>query len=142
MLYSADEHAVSRRHFYKIDADIVMILDAKTNIIAFQCSDVFRKLLTKSMERNIAEALEIFSSLQPIPYPDFTRHGLHFVDWLKRQPDLDFRQRENDPRQAKSGVYHWGARFPIGDPNGESKGMKYPRPQVLKGLERTHARGM
>lgn len=132
--YFADDHAVSRGHFYKIDTEIVLILDAKTNIIAFQCSDVFRKLLTKSMERNIAEALDVFSSLQPTPYPDVTRHGLHFVDWLKKRPDLDFRRRENDPRQAKSGVYHWGARFPIGDPNGESKGMKYQGPRGTKDL--------
>ncbi|RYO74177.1 hypothetical protein DL764_010931 [Monosporascus ibericus] len=47
-----------------------------------------------------------------------TRHGLHWIDWLAKNSKLDFRRPENEPRLAKSGVYHFGARCRSGNPNG------------------------
>ncbi|KAI0129008.1 hypothetical protein BJ170DRAFT_721909 [Xylariales sp. AK1849] len=118
-----NEFAVSKRIFHRIeDTDIIMVLDKADNVIAFVCSDAFRKLLTKGVEEDVAQSLETFSTLDPLPVPDMTRHGLHWIDWLVKRPELDFRNRENDPRIAKSGVYHFGARCSIGDPNGEEIG--------------------
>ncbi|RYO86542.1 hypothetical protein DL766_003013 [Monosporascus sp. MC13-8B] len=60
-----------------------------------------------------------FSSRQPIPFPDMAQHGLHWIDWLVKNPKLDFRRPEKNPRPAKSVVYHFGARCCSGDPNGK-----------------------
>ncbi|RYP64584.1 hypothetical protein DL771_008697 [Monosporascus sp. 5C6A] len=48
-----------------------------------------------------------------------TRHGPQWVDWLVWRPDLNFRNPQKDPRLVKSGVYHFGGRCGIGDPDGK-----------------------
>lgn len=115
---------------------MAMILDKNCNVITFVCSDAVRKLFSTRMERAIAEALDTFSTEQPCPTPDMTRHGLHYCQWLVDRPDLDFRKHENNPRKAKSGVYHYGCRFAIGDPNGEGKKLKKAGPCPTKDSER------
>ncbi|RYP28019.1 hypothetical protein DL767_007419 [Monosporascus sp. MG133] len=113
-------YAVDNDLFFHVkDADFVMVLDKAANVIAFQCADAFRKFLTKSVEKKVTESLEIFSSRQPIPFPDMTRHGRHWIDWLVKNSKLGFQGPENEPRLAKSGVYHSGARCRSGDPNGK-----------------------
>lgn len=116
------------------DADLVMILDSKSNVIMFQCSDSIRQLFNRTMDEAITRDLEVFSTQQAVPAPDMTRHGLHYAQWLVERPDLDFRLPNNDPRAAKSGVYHFGCRFPIGDPDGEGKGTKTGGPCPTKDM--------
>ncbi|KAI0124474.1 hypothetical protein F4776DRAFT_203061 [Hypoxylon sp. NC0597] len=93
-----DDFALSQNMFHLVQTDIFIALDGK-----------------------VAQSLETYSTLQPVPLPDMTRHGLHWVDWLIRRPDLDFRNPENDPRKAKSGVYHIGGRCSADDPHGTRK---------------------
>lgn len=116
------------------NADLVMILDSKSNVIMFQCSDAIRQLFDRTMDQAITRDLEVFSTQQAVPTPDMTRHGLHFAQWLVERPDLDFRLPNNDPRVAKSGVYHFGCSFPIGDPDGEGKGTKTGGPCPTKDM--------
>lgn len=115
-----DEFAYAQDLVHKLkDTEIIVVVDKANSLIAFQCSDAFRKLLTKSIEREVTEAFETYSTLQPVPIPDMTRHGLHWIDWLVNDhPELDFRNPKNDPKLAKSGVYHFGGRCAVGDPNG------------------------
>ncbi|KAI3320752.1 hypothetical protein HD806DRAFT_524462 [Xylariaceae sp. AK1471] len=105
-----DEFAVEKGLLRQVDAEIVLVLDKADNVIAFQCKDAFRELLCKNVEHKVAASLEAFSTRQPVPFPDMTRHGLHWIDWLRERPELDFRRPENDCRLAKSGVYHFGVR--------------------------------
>ncbi|RYP60694.1 hypothetical protein DL769_007998 [Monosporascus sp. CRB-8-3] len=114
-----DEYAVKHGLLHFVEADIVMVLDKANHVIAFQFSDAFGELLTKNVKNQVTASLDTFSTLQPVPVPDMTRHGLHWVDWLAEHPELDFRIRENDPRRAKSGVYHFGGHCETGDPNGK-----------------------
>lgn len=111
-----------------------MILDSNGSIIMFQCSDAIRQLFNRTIDKAITDDLEVFSTRQAIPTPDMTRHGLHFAQWLVERPDLDFRRINNDPRWAKSGVYHFGCRFPIGDPDGKGKGTKTGGPCPTKDM--------
>lgn len=111
-----------------------MILDSKGNVIMFQCSDAIRQLFNRTIDQAITADLETFSTQQAVPTPDMTRHGLHFAQWLVERSDLDFRLPNNDPRVAKSGVYHFGCRFPIGDPDGEGKGTKTGGPCPTKDM--------
>lgn len=133
-----DEYAVANGLFYKVrNTDIVLVLDKSDNTILFQCTEVFEKLLTRAIQKAVVKDFETYSSLVPVPTPDMTRHGLHWIDWLLQRPELDFRNHKNDPRLAKSGeplkvlslhrqtaklanlgVYHIGYRCKTGDPNG------------------------
>lgn len=133
-----DEYATDNGLLYKVrNTDIVMILDRSDNLVLFQCSDVFKKLLTKAVQKLVVESFETYSTCTPVPFPDMTRHGLHWISFLAERPDLDFRNPDNDPRQAKSGnitaplmycnsssdkslpgVFHIGGRCEVGDPNG------------------------
>ncbi|KAI0385389.1 hypothetical protein F5Y04DRAFT_292009 [Hypomontagnella monticulosa] len=106
-----DEHAVSHNMFHHVKADILMALDAKGAVIAFSFSDPFRALLSKRVEAKVAESLETYSTLHPVPIPDMTRDGLHWTNWLAKRPDLDFRNPSNDPRLAKSGAYRFGTYY-------------------------------
>lgn len=115
-----DEYAIKNGLFYHVKStEIVMVLDKADNVIFFQFSDSFRELLSTVIQEEVLEAFETYSTLQPVPVPDATRHGLHWVGWLKERPDLDFRNSDNDPRKAKSGVYHFGGRCQTGDPHGD-----------------------
>lgn len=117
-----DDYAVEKDILHHVmGTDIVMALDKSDNVIFFQCSDAFDKLLGTHVERQVAKSLETFSTLQPVPIPDMTRHGLHWIDWLAEHPEFDFRVPGCDPRTAKSGVYHWGGRCETGDPSGKKK---------------------
>ncbi|RYP73303.1 hypothetical protein DL771_003732 [Monosporascus sp. 5C6A] len=114
-----DEYAVKHGLLHFVEADIVMVLDKANHVIAFQFSDAFGELLTKNVENKVTASLDTFSTLQPVPVLDMTRHGLRWVDWLAEHPELDFRISENDPRRAKSRVYHFGGHCETGDPNGK-----------------------
>ncbi|KAH9885744.1 hypothetical protein F4778DRAFT_774274 [Xylariomycetidae sp. FL2044] len=116
-----DAYAVEQGLFHYIDSDITMVFDKHGVVIAFQCSDVFRKLLDGGVQAAVTKDFENFSTRQPVPIPDMTRHGLHYIDWLAERPELDFRNPRNNPRLAKSGVYHFGARCPAGDPTGNQE---------------------
>jgi hypothetical protein len=113
-----DKYAVEENLFQSIDSDIVMVLDKIGEVIAFQLCDGLAKLLGENLPQEIVEAFDTFSTLQPVPLPDGTRHGLHWVEFLKEKAHLDFRNPENDLRNAKSGVYHFGCHFRTGDPHG------------------------
>lgn len=116
---SRDEYAVENGLFHNVrDTDILLILDKSDNVILFQCTDVFGKLLTRAVQKAVIQDFETYSSLVPVPTPDMTRHGLHWIDWLLKRPDLDFCNPKNDARLAKSGVYHIGYRCETGDSNG------------------------
>ncbi|KAI1338759.1 hypothetical protein F5Y15DRAFT_416531 [Xylariaceae sp. FL0016] len=114
-----DAFAVESGLFLRIRADISIVLDQNDEMIAFQCSDAFTKTVGRALEKSAASAFETFSTLQAVPLPDMTRHGLHYIDWLAERPDLDFRNPQNNPRLAKSGVYHFGVRCAVGDPTGQ-----------------------
>ncbi|KAI0004347.1 hypothetical protein F4779DRAFT_74933 [Xylariaceae sp. FL0662B] len=115
-----DQYAADHGLFYRVeDSEIIMILDKADNVIAFQMDDAFRKFLRKGIENKVVKSIETYSTLQPVPLPDMTRHGLHWVDWLIEHPEFDSRVPQNDPRIAKSGVYHFGANCTIGDPHGK-----------------------
>ncbi|RYP79712.1 hypothetical protein DL770_006554 [Monosporascus sp. CRB-9-2] len=114
-----DDYAVKHGLLHVAEADIVMVPDKANHVIAFQFSDAFGELLIKNVENELTASLDTFSTLQPVPVPDMSRHGLQWVDWLAERPKLDFRIRENDPRRAKSGVYHFGGHCETGDPNGK-----------------------
>ncbi|KAI1085231.1 hypothetical protein F5B20DRAFT_589995 [Whalleya microplaca] len=118
MLSIRDEYAVTHGLFHHVKADIFMALDMTGAVIAFTFSNGFRSLLTKGIEKEVTCSLESFSTLQPVLISDMTCHGLYWVEWLAQRPDLDHRNPENDPRLAKSGVYHFGGRCMIGDPSG------------------------
>lgn len=112
-----DAYALEHGMFHRVHgADIVTLMDNNKTMLGFFCSDAFEKLLSNSLPDDISECFETFSSLLPMPYPDHTRHGLHWVEWLKEHPEFDWRQPGQDPRQAKSGTYHFGARCMSGDP--------------------------
>ncbi|RYO92891.1 hypothetical protein DL766_009131 [Monosporascus sp. MC13-8B] len=91
---------------------IFVALDGAGAVVAFVFSDTFCALLSKGVEKEVVRSLETYSTPQLVPVPDMTRHGFHWVDWLVQRPDFDFRNPQNDPRLAKSGVYHFG------DPDG------------------------
>lgn len=111
--------AVANELLYRIkDTDIVMVLDRNGQVIAFQYSEGFQLLLGQEVMEKVVCAFETYSTLQGVPIPDMTRHSHHWIEWLRERPDLDFRRPENDPRVAKSGVYHFGAKCEIGDSNG------------------------
>lgn len=150
VLHIVDDFAVAHNLFDHIaDVDMVMIVDKHNDIINFVCCDAIGTLFSKRMERDIEHALDTFSTRNPTPLPDMTRHGLHYCQWLVEHPELDFRNHGNDPHKAKSGVYHYGCRFAVGDPQGEGKGLKiagrpfltddsmrvYERPVVNAALE-------
>ncbi|RYP25206.1 hypothetical protein DL765_000087 [Monosporascus sp. GIB2] len=113
-----DGFAVSHDLFRHVRVDIVMALDDAGAVIAFVFSDAFRALPTKGGEKEVVRSLETYSTLQPVPVPDMTRHGLRWVDCVLPRPDLDFRNPQNDPRLTKFSVYHFGDRCGIGDPDG------------------------
>ncbi|KAI1078825.1 hypothetical protein F5B20DRAFT_571361 [Whalleya microplaca] len=115
-----DQYAVDHELFHRIkDVEIVIVLDKADNVIAFQIADAFRTLLGKDIENEVARSIETYSTLQPVPVPDMTRHGLHWASWLVEHPEFDSRVPRNDPAIAKSGVYHFGATCAIGDPHGK-----------------------
>ncbi|KAJ0108799.1 hypothetical protein J7T55_011290 [Diaporthe amygdali] len=116
-----NDYATDNKLLYNIqNTDIVLVLDQSDNIILFQCSDVFKQLLTKAIQKLVVQSFETYSSRTPVPFPDMTRHGLHWIAFLRERPDLDFRNPNNDPRLAKSGVFHIGGRCEVGDPNGRN----------------------
>ncbi|CAJ2511347.1 Uu.00g069720.m01.CDS01 [Anthostomella pinea] len=115
-----DEYGVSNGVFYRIeDTDIVMVLDQDDEVILFQLSSAFTKLLTEQVQQATVQALETYSTLHPVPLPDMTRHGLHYMEWLVEHPEFDFRRPESDLRKAKSGAYHFGHRCGLIDPQGK-----------------------
>ena len=82
----------------------MMALDRNGELIACIVSDAFRKLLGAEVEGKVAQSFETTSTLFPVPWPDMTRHGLHWADWLPEHPEFDFRLPEANLRLAKSGV--------------------------------------
>jgi hypothetical protein len=101
-----NEYAVDNGLLHKVEGvDIVLVLDRSDNIILFQCTNVFDHLLTKAIQKLTVQSFETYSTRTPVPFPDMTRHGLHWMSFLAERPDLDFRNPDNDPRVAKSGKY-------------------------------------
>lgn len=99
-----DQYAVENGLLYEVrNTDIVLVLDQSDNLVLFQCSDVFKQLLTKAVQKLVVQSFETYSTCAPVPFPDMTRHGLHWISFLAERPDLDFRNPDNDPRHAKSG---------------------------------------
>lgn len=99
-----DQYATDNGLLYKVgNTDIVIILDRSDNLVLFQCSDVFKQLLTKAVQKLVVQSFDTYSTCTPVPFPDMTRHGLHWISFLVERPELDFRNPDNDPRQAKSG---------------------------------------
>lgn len=99
-----NDYATNNGLLYKVEnTDIVMVLDQSDNLILFQCKDVFKQLLTKAVQKLAVQSFETYSTCTPVPWPDMTRHGLHWISFLAERPDLDFRNLDNDPRVAKSG---------------------------------------
>ncbi|KKY34505.1 hypothetical protein UCDDA912_g05508 [Diaporthe ampelina] len=133
-----NDYATTNGLLHKIEnVDIVLVLDQSDNLILIQCSDVFKNLLTKAVHKLVVQSFETYSSLVPAPFPDMTRHGLHWISFLAERPDLDFRNPDNDPRVAKSGLFHIGARCEVGDPSGR----KLPGPTKDNAGRRVPLRG-
>lgn len=114
-----DNFAVDKGIFERLESDIVIVIDKNNEIICFQCSNAFQQLLPGDVEKKVVAAFDVFSTLQPCPSPDMTRHGLHWLEWLVENPHLDFRNPDNNAKNAKSGVFHFGARCQSGDPDGK-----------------------
>ena len=134
-----DEYAAANGVLYRISADIAMVLDKDARVIAFQFSDAFSALLPALTQFKVAELLDTWTSAWPIPLPDMTRHGLHYISHLKKHPEFDARIPENDGHTAKSGVSHVGFRCQIGDPNGD-KGVDYTLDTNLRCVHNPHLR--
>lgn len=118
-----DRYAVENGLFDHITgSDIVLALDKDNNVIFVELQDAFQNLLKKYLEHRIAEAFAVYSILHPVPLPDLTRHGTHWVDWLIKRPELDFRNPGNEQNAAVSGQYHDGVGAVAGDAHGE-KGL-------------------
>lgn len=99
-----NNYATDHGLLYKVEnVDIVLVLDQSDNLILLQCSDVFKNLLTKGAQKLVVQSFETYSSRVPLPFPDMTRHPLHWISFLAERPDLDFRNPANDLRVAKSG---------------------------------------
>ena len=106
-----NEYATNLHVYHHIeDRDIVMVLDKDDKVITFSCSDALGKLLSKGVQNLVTESHASYSTFQPVSLLDMTLNGLHYVDWLTKNPRFDFRVPTNDPRSAKSGVYHLGLR--------------------------------
>ena len=99
-----DESAINRGVFRRIEADIVMVLDKRNAVIAFIFADAFRSVLSMEVQEQVTKTFEMMSTLYPVPWPDMTRHGLHWVSWLAEHPEFDFRRPQADLRLAKSGA--------------------------------------
>jgi hypothetical protein len=102
--------------------DIVLCLDKNNSTIFCQLADTFKRLLKKSLEQNVIQAYETYSTLHHGPLPDVQRHGIHWSNWLLKRPDLDFRNPANDPRLAKSVVFHFKYGCVTGRPVPKEKG--------------------
>ncbi|KAI1780971.1 hypothetical protein F4818DRAFT_22119 [Hypoxylon cercidicola] len=114
-----DSFAVAVGFYQRLDQDIFMALDKNGEVIAFVIKDAFRDLVGIRKQMRITQALDSYSSLQPVPAPDKTRHALHWANWLGRlRPDLDRRHPLADPHAAKSGTYHIGVQSPTASPDG------------------------
>lgn len=99
-----NDYATDNGFFHKVEnVDIILVLDQSDNLILFQCCNVFDQLLTKAVQKLVVQSFETYSTCTPIPWPEVTRHGLHWIKFLAERPELDFRNPENDPRVAKSG---------------------------------------
>lgn len=83
-----------------------MVLDAEGEIIYFQLEKAFNHFIWGELQEQSFRAIEAYSTLHAVPLPDMTRNGLHYIEWLVSHPELDFRNPRNDPRKAKSGLYH------------------------------------
>jgi len=112
--------AVDNKLFYTINSEIVMILDKADYIIGFSCWDTFLQLLQKSTEDKVLNGFSTWSTLQPVPHPDATRHSLHWVEHLINHPEFDFRNPNNDKRTAWSGVEHHGCGCGAGKTDGKA----------------------
>ncbi|KUJ12813.1 uncharacterized protein LY89DRAFT_755905 [Mollisia scopiformis] len=118
-----DKWGVDHNLFDRIaHTDIVMVLDKNNEVIFLQLSDSFQKLLQKQLEDQVVKAFEIYSTLHAVPFPDSTRHGIHWSEWLLKRPELDFRNSANILRMAKSGPFHIGCGNMTGDTHGDVKG--------------------
>jgi Oxygenase domain of the 2OGFeDO superfamily len=109
-----DKYAVLNRLFHHINADLVIVLNKNGEVIAFQCCAAVKILLSEAVQESIVEGLETYSTIHAVPAPDATRHGLHWIEWLKEHPEFDFRNPDNDLRKAKSGVLHGGCHCAVG----------------------------
>ena len=119
-----DSYAVDNHLFYHIEkADIIMVLDKSGEVIAFQCCQAIRLLLSTTVEASVVQGFETYSTIHAVPTPDATRHGLHWIEWLAEHPGFDFRVADNNLREAKSGVYHIGGHCMTGDSGGNLKGV-------------------
>lgn len=115
-----DEYAASISeiiHSVK-DADIIVVLDKTNNVVVSVLSGAFSTLLPGIQDR-VTEAFEKWTYLMPLPLPDKTRHGLHWVKHLVENPQFDYRKAAEYPR-AVSGVAHYGIRCAIGDSTGKN----------------------
>lgn len=83
-----------------------MVLDAEGDVILFQLAGAFGQFFWSELEHQAVRAIETYSTLHALPIPDMTRNGLHYIEWLVKHPEFDFRNPQNDPRTAKSGLYH------------------------------------
>ena len=116
-----DELAVNKEFFNIVAADIVIILDKADKPLLFQLTKGLQILLDNGVKTKAEQSFNTYSTLQPVPLPDSTRHGLHWVKFLKERPELDFRIPGNDLRKATSGAYYHGAHFGTGNPHGPGK---------------------
>jgi hypothetical protein len=132
-----DEYAAENGVLHRISADIVMVLDKDGRVIAFQFSDAFTTLLPALTQSKVAEQLDTWTTAWPVPLPDMTRHGLHYISHLRKHPEFDFRKPGNKARTAKSGVSHVGFRCRTGDPNGD-EGADYTLDTKLRGMHSPH----
>ena len=98
-----------------IDADIVVVVDKNNNCFAFKLSDPVEILFTKDLQHKFADIIKIYTTRCPLSVPDDTRHGSHWADWMRKQPNLDFRNPANDPWKTMSGLLHLGEGYMIGD---------------------------
>ena len=134
-----DEYAAENGVFHQISADIAMVLDKDGRVIAFQFAAAFSALLPALSESTVAEALDTWTSAWPVPLPDMTRHGLHYISHLKKHPEFDARIPKNNGRTAKAGVSHVGFRCQTGDPNGDI-GVDYAVDTNLRCTSNAHLR--
>ena len=101
------------------DTDVVIVLDKNDSVIVFVFSEAFAAVLSHEAQSRATEDFDKWTYLMPQPFPDQTRHGLHQIDHLAKNPQFDYLNAD-DPHKAKSGVQHFGCRAAIGDSNGKN----------------------
>jgi hypothetical protein len=129
-----DEWAATHNLFHQTgDTDIVVIVDKHNSSMGFVFSKAFDLIMREGLQEKVTECFDTWTDLYPQPLPEATRHGLHWVKFLRENPQFDFKV---SGMHAKSGVSHRGICGAISHPSGGN--IVRTRDTLLRGHESQH----